>query len=328
MTELSVKDIAAVVVFYYPDSKAIEHVNQLSKLIDVIVVDNSDFGHEQRQNQLPFDCNYISNAENLGIARALNQGLEVALTNNKTWCLLLDQDSRVDETFLQQMRVLPSHFSQGLSGCYYSEPAESIEGENARLRQVAAVIPYYFAENLDRYGDLIQVKKWSIARLKVHNNAELQTHQVESQFVPVSYGISSGSLVNICAFKCIGHHDESLFIDFVDVEWGLRANANGFKILANTQAVLMQQLGEQPISIFGCKVVHHKPLRHYYYLRNVFLMLRKAHVPFIWKVIELAKLPIRILVYGIFAYDRKKQWPAMLLGVWHGLKNKKGKKCK
>jgi len=328
MTELNVKDIVAVVVFYYPDSKAIAHVNQLSKWIDVIVVDNSDFGHEQRQNQLPFDCDYISNTENYGIAKALNQGLEAALKSNKTWCLLLDQDSRVDETFLKQMRVLPSHFLQGLSGCDCSEQAGNVVGENTRLRKVAAIIPYYFAENLDRYGDLIQVKKWSIARLKVHNSTGLQSHQMDSQFVPVSYGISSGSLVNICAFKCIGDHDESLFIDFVDIEWGLRANANGFKILTNTQAVLKQQLGEHPITIFGRKVVHHKPLRHYYYLRNVFLMLRKAHVPLVWKVIELTKLPIRILVYGVFAHDRKKQWPSMLLGVWHGLKNRKGKKLK
>jgi rhamnosyltransferase len=328
MTKVSVSDVVAVIIFYYPDAKAIEHANQLSRLIDVIVVDNSDFGCQQRQNQLTFDCDYISNSENHGIAKALNQGMEAAFRKNKKWCLLLDQDSRVDEEFLQKIRVLPSYYSQGLIGCQHLETPENVGGEDANLEKIAAIIPSYFAENLERFGDLIQVNKWSINRLKIRNSVELQLYQENSKFVLVSYGISSGSLVNLRAYKYIGEHDESLFIDFVDIEWGLRANACGFKILTNTQAVLKQQLGEQPITIFGCKIVYHKPMRHYYYLRNVFLMVRKSHIPFIWKVIELAKLPIRVLVYGVFAHDRKKQWPSMLLGIWHGLKNIKGKKCK
>ncbi|MDR9828561.1 glycosyltransferase family 2 protein [Vibrio sp. FNV 38] len=319
MRVLSSEYVAAVVVFYHPDSAAIEHANRLAQWLTVIIVDNSEeplqaprqvkqietSDNKQHQGEpltLSKQCVYIRNGENVGIAQALNQGLQYATNAQKQWCLLLDQDSIIDRDFWLAMRSIPT--------------------ENAH--PIAAIVPRYFAKNLNKYGDIIQVGRWSIQRRSVE--CKLSEASDSLQFIPASYAITSGSLVNLQELQKIGLHDESLFIDFVDIEWGLRANSQGAQILTNISAVLTQQLGDSPIKMFGCSVVNHSPIRHYYYFRNVFLMLRKQHVPRIWKLYELAKLPIRFLLYSIFTTNRIDQCQSMLLGILHGIQNKKGKK--
>ncbi|MGR5254322.1 glycosyltransferase family 2 protein [Vibrio astriarenae] len=305
--------IGAVVVFYHPDQAAIEHVKRLAQYLTVIIIDNSD--NEQRSSNLKGelthptgdntnDVLYIANQKNLGIATALNQGLEQAISIGKQWCLLLDQDSVVDCDFVQSISMLP----------------------NQPLCHIAAIVPRYYANNLQKFGDIIQVTPRAIKRIAPETLPLIRDNDQGTDFVDASYAITSGSMVNLANLENIGLHDESLFIDFVDIEWGLRANHKGFRIVTNLNATLQQQLGEQPIRLMGLNIVNHSPIRHYYYFRNVLLMLRKKHVPLIWKLVELAKLPVRFTLYSTLTSNRKKQCQSMLQGLWHGLLNKKGKK--
>ncbi len=297
ITTISRQDMCAVIVLYRPESSALAHAKRLSTRLPIIAIDNTEIEHQKLKKNFDFFCHYWTNGQNLGIATALNIGMNIALEKNKKWCLLLDQDSIIDDCFLDSISATPSN-----SG------------------NIAALTPIYYAQNLEKYGDLIQVGSYGIHRIKLDDNLSRQ----QKPFLPVSYAITSGSLVNLSAIEDIGLHDEGLFIDFVDIEWGLRANYKGYQILANTNATLTQQLGDEPIKLLNRKIVNHSPMRHFYYFRNVFLMLRKPHVPRIWKVYELAKLPARFALYAMFASPRAKQCKSMLKGIWYGINNKEG----
>ncbi|MCV5831057.1 hypothetical protein OFN28_30780, partial [Escherichia coli] len=47
--------------------------------------------------------------------------------------------------------------------------------------------------------------------------------------VDVDHLIASGSLIPVDVFEKIGGMDDSLFIDYVDVEWSLRARYQGLR---------------------------------------------------------------------------------------------------
>lgn len=297
ITPISRQHMCAVIVLYRPDTSALEHAKRLSARLPVIAIDNTEAEHQLSHTKFKFCHRYLANSQNLGIATALNIGIKLAKEQDKHWCLLLDQDSIIDDAFLDAISASPSN-----------------------VTNIAALTPAYYAQNLEKYGDLIQVRACSIRRIKLDD----ESTQKKAPFIPISYAITSGSLVNLSIMDKIGLHDEDLFIDFVDIEWGLRANDKGYQVLANTNAILVQQLGDKPLTLMNKKVVNHSSTRHYYYFRNVMLMLRKPHIPWIWKVYELAKLPARFMIYSLFAYPRAEQCRSMLKGIWHGLNNKKG----
>lgn len=297
ITSISRQDMCAVIVLYRPEPSALEHAKRLSTRLPVIAIDNTEAEHQLPHTSFEFCHRYWTKSQNLGIATALNIGIKLANEQDKHWCLLLDQDSVIDDAFLDAISTYPSTSTN-----------------------IAALTPIYYAQNLEQYGDLIQVSNGAIHRIKPGQELTPKA----TPFIPVSYAITSGSLVNLSIMDKVGLHDEDLFIDFVDIEWGLRAKYKGYQVLANTNAKLIQQLGDEPITLMNRKIVNHSPTRHYYYFRNVMLMLRKPHVPRIWKIYELAKLPARFIIYSLFAQPRVEQSKSMLKGIWHGINNKKG----
>lgn len=297
MSKNEVLKFGAVVTYYYPNEQAIKNTLALAQYVSVIVISNTDNVSAKCLTELTANENIfvMYNDHNCGVAKALNQGINYWITQGFDWCFLFDQDSQIDADFIKSM----------INELATSEPS------------TAAYVPLYFAENLQQYGDIIQVKANKIERLSVSSLDRTEA-------IWASYAISSGSLINLANYQEIGDHDEDLFIDFVDIEWGLRANSMGYRVVTNCRATLKQQLGDQPLLVFGKRIVNHSPLRHYYYFRNVVHMLKKRHVPFIWKVHELLKLPIRFLLYSLFTSKRHQHITAMATGLWHGIQNKKG----
>ncbi|EIC5073756.1 TPA: glycosyltransferase family 2 protein [Vibrio parahaemolyticus] len=283
--------IWATVVLYHPDKETLDYVQQLQQWISVVVVDNTPV---EEASILQFD-HVISNGANAGIAKALNQGMQYALNKGANWCLLLDQDSR-----LQHLEL------------------SSLVEQVAVLQQpdVAAIAPMYFDTNTQRFGNVITLfnGKLTIEKIPSKNGGILEP----------AYVISSGSCVNLSVCSDIGFHDESLFIDFVDIEWGLRARAQGYRLLMTTSVCMTHSIGDEPIRFLGRKIVNHSPVRHYYYFRNLFLLLRKSYIPWAWKSRELVKLPVRFLLYSLFASRRWSHFCAMSRGTLHGVMGKSG----
>ncbi len=93
------KGLACVIVLYNPDlSEVFSNIQSYSRAIEhFYVIDNSQDNHDiairEFEQSMQASISYIFNGENLGIARALNQGCCLALKDGFSWCLLMDQDS-------------------------------------------------------------------------------------------------------------------------------------------------------------------------------------------------------------------------------------------
>lgn len=284
----------ATIVLYYPDETTVEYIAQLSSWINLVVVDNTPcmstrkmFGKEQ----------YIVNGKNLGIAAALNQGMKFAQSRGASWCLLLDQDSRLSKVDIETL---------------------IIQRNSLNSKRLAILAPVYYCSNVGRFGDAISFEYGRLKRCAISSNS------FGSKLYPADYVISSGSLVNLSVCEEIGWHNEELFIDFVDIDWGLRAKRHGYDIFLTNDVCMKHTIGDKPISIGKLKVVNHSPLRHYYYFRNVFFMLRKKHVPLDWKVREVVKLPIRFILYAGFTEQRLSHIKYMTKGMLHGIRGRFG----
>ena len=83
--------LSAVVVWYNPTNKEKENINSYIKYVDKLyIVDNSEKENAFKNNK---KIHYVFNGENLGIAKALNIGADLALKEKYDWLLTMDQDT-------------------------------------------------------------------------------------------------------------------------------------------------------------------------------------------------------------------------------------------
>ncbi len=122
---------AAVVVLYNPGNDALSKIGSYSKFVEKIyVIDNSEtpdiFIHQRLEQE--HQATIISFNENKGVATALNKGIELAIADDFTWLLTMDQDSS---------------FSSGMIKAHLS----LLESSNC-FTQVAAIGPHYTTEDI------------------------------------------------------------------------------------------------------------------------------------------------------------------------------------
>jgi rhamnosyltransferase len=108
------QSVCAVIVTYHPNVAMLENLrNVLGEVQGLVVVDNSSSAHELdalKTASRGFGFHLIENGDNLGIAEALNQGVRWAISREFPWVLLLDQDSRMRDGFIEAMfRTWISH---------------------------------------------------------------------------------------------------------------------------------------------------------------------------------------------------------------------------
>lgn len=107
--ELVLDKLAATVILYQPDlDKVLLNIQTFHPEIDyLIVVVNSCLEPAEKvrlENQLP-NSSFIYNNVNQGIAKALNQAAEEALTKGYEWLLTMDQDSSfIDNSYFEQFK--------------------------------------------------------------------------------------------------------------------------------------------------------------------------------------------------------------------------------
>ncbi len=124
------QNTGAVIVLYHPGPDVPQRIAQLKQTVSqVIVVDNTP-----RPNSNPSLLNsviqgpgitYLSNPANLGIAKALNQGIAVAAQIGLSWLLMLDQDSTPPQSLLADLASLiqqaPDKDTLALIGINYQD---------------------------------------------------------------------------------------------------------------------------------------------------------------------------------------------------------------
>lgn len=83
--------------------------------------------------------------------------------------------------------------------------------------------------------------------------------------------MTSGNIIDLSAYQKINGFKDWLFIDGVDIEYGMNLNKNGYKVIRLNYIKMPHELGNAKIyNVFGKKVLcsNHNAIRRYYMIRN------------------------------------------------------------
>lgn len=265
-------------VLYYPDLCHLEEfVESLSSQCAVVyLIDNTP------NNDIDYDgiktiCSGRKNVEhivlggNLGIAYAHNIGLKKFINSNNEYVIIFDQDSYVEKDFIN--RLLSQYYILRNNGY-----------------DIAAIGPAFRDTKTKLISPAIQIRGLKVNRVKIDNS---------KNFTESDYIISSGTLIEKKSLEIIGLMMEELFIDYVDVEWGLRAKKLGYKCFISNNVIMTHTIGDTTkyIPILKRNVNVHSDFRKYFLLRNpVYLIVHGKDLPLNWKLIQIPK----VFLYFIF----------------------------
>lgn len=295
-------EVWAVIVTFRPGLEKIRLLldSLMQQVNGVVVVDNGSSDSllawlGAYQSLIPLKV--LPLGDNKGIAAAQNAGIEYAGQQNPDYIIFFDHDSQPEPDMVAKLKAVAQ--------------AKAAAGVD-----VAAVGPRYRDERQDNPPPFIQVRGLKVER---------QPCSCGDSVVEVDYLIASGCLIPMRALTSVGDMREDLFIDYVDIEWGLRAKNKGFQSFGACAALMSHDLGDEPFVFFGKTYPNHSALRHYYHFRNAIWMYRQPWLPLHWKLADGWRLLLKYGFYTIFAKPRHQHWWMMSKGVLHGLSGRMGR---
>ena len=285
------KIYALIVTYNFDEIKIIKLVNFLEDKVEkTIICNNSEnikFSNLKSNKNLKINELMF----NYGLPYAQNIGINQAFNDGAEFVLLLDQDSWPEDNLVSELldsyNYLSSRYNVGIIGSKYYD-------KNSKY----------------------------LSHKKFYDKGKL----VNSKYLEVSEVISSGSLLPRNTYYACGKLEEQLFIDFVDFEycWRIRKK-NESKIFLITTAKIYHEIGQGTKKILGLKVVLTKPIRYYYYIRNLIVLLKRNYVPLSWKIRNFLKIFFLIFVVPLFFQNRLSYLRKISKGIHHGIIEKLGK---
>jgi rhamnosyltransferase len=147
-----------------------------------------------------------------------------------------------------------------------------------------------------------------------------------SCLLPTKTMMSSGTLVSRAAFEQVGPMFEPLFVDYVDFEWGWRANELGWSVLVDAGVTISHRRGAGAFSVFGQTIHYSSPVRDYYSVRNLIFLTRMSMVPGGRAVVLIGKQFARMGVLAIAGPERRARVSEFLRGLSDGVRNRLGQR--
>lgn len=188
-----------------------------TQAVRVIVCDNAsaDESIAQLQQTWPNDdrVKTILNTDNLGFAKAVNQGLRESTAD---WILLLNPDARIAPDTLSQMQeTVAQHPNTGLAGCLVvnedgSEQRGCRRHEPTPMRSLTTLLGLsrWFGQNVNRLDESLPNE-------------------------PVTVDAISGSFMFLSrqSLNIIGEMDEGYFLHCEDLDWCRQCRDRGLDVL-------------------------------------------------------------------------------------------------
>lgn len=236
----------AVIVTYNPDVQILKrNLSRIHPQVEkVLIVDNGSRNVESIV-ALNNNVDVLKLDSNVGIARALNLGIESMQNLGYHWVFTLDQDS-----------ILPENAAQDFLQFIIKNDTKNI----------GILAPRIFDRG------------WNKKQVDIENSL------IEGDFQIIERSITSGNLVNIIAWETVGKFDESLFIDWVDFDFDKRLELGDFKIVQINSVIMNHEIGVGVHPRFLHRILlysndrqfyDHSPLRQYYYYRNKVIYFRR-----------------------------------------------------
>jgi rhamnosyltransferase len=294
--------LVPIVIWYNPESlgedTAVKNILTYSSLFNkVYIIDNSPDDHSRLARQIPNSC-YIPNFNNLGIARALNQGCEAVLSDGYAWAMTMDQDSSWDSIYL-------SKYINEVNRIYHMDNlVRSFSPNTVHQKEIRSVLG--------------TIKRCLLRKKKPEKN-----NDEKDEFEYVDRVISSGNIIHLEMWKTIGGFNDELFINDVDYDFCYRAIQKGYKIVKIYVCNMYHVDGEPRRTFFPHAFWYHKE-RIYYAIRNKYFILNN-YPDFAYKYKYRASIR-RIVLEKLFFLEWR-DFKYVVKGISDGKKNKLGKYC-
>ncbi|MFU8797684.1 MAG: glycosyltransferase family 2 protein [Gammaproteobacteria bacterium] len=287
--------ICAIIVTYHPDFPILDELlKKLSPQVAQIIIINNTATSELANQIQQKDIIIINPGKNIGLGAAYNQGIALAQKNNFEYVLLFDQDSCPAENMVEILYLAYQKLAQ--------------------KNKIAVVGPNHVDSRTQKASYTVQLAGCQLKKTYCNLNNTME-------YLPSLHIISSGSLLALKNIKEIGLFDETLFIDYVDIEWGLRAKSKGYKSYYICPAILRHRLGENLVNFLGRKIPFYNPLRCYYTFRNAVILCKRPYIPFGWKIHVLYKTLQRYIFYILYSSTKSQHIKMMSYGLWDGVVN-------
>ena len=294
-------EIYAVIVTYNPDIASFSEVIRglLGQVDRIIIVDNNSKNILEIEGIIRgTQVELIKFSENKGIAAAQNKGICYADSRQAKYILLMDQDT-----------ILP----KGAVGALYKE-CTNLERKGLRVGAIGSD----YRDTHD--GKLNTIWKANGRKLKKQEVVSGDADILEADFV-----IASGSLIPISTLKEVGLMEDDLFIDLVDIEWGLRAKSCGYQSYQSSTHIMTHTLGAGRLNVFGKTVSLHSPIRNYYSIRNSILLTRRKYIGTAWRIYFFKRIIPYLIVFGLFPNQKWLRINFMMRAFVDGLVGRGGR---
>jgi rhamnosyltransferase len=147
-------------------------------------------------------------------------------------------------------------------------------------------------------------------------------------WIEASAVITAGSFISLAGFRAIGGFRDDLFVDYVDIEFCLRARASGYRVLASRAPTMTHRIGQPTVRSIGRRAVtptNHSAVRRYYITRNRLLVWRRyCRTDSRFVAQDILASQRELLKVLLFEENRKSKVRAMLAGIMDGLRGSTG----
>lgn len=287
---VSAGSVCGVIISYNPPEDILGNIEALrSQVKCLVVVDNGSAPQKLtmlRNAQREYCFELVEKGQNLGIAAALNVGVQEGSKRGCDWVACFDHDSTVGPGYIDCMLQAFAH-----------DPGST---------KVGLVCPVWIDKDS---GITMPVSR--------------------SKDGLILSAMTSGSLIPLGTFESVGTFNELLFMDYVDIEFCLRARRAGYRIIQSPHAVLYHSLGNTTrhrLLWHSFSTTNHSPERRYYITRNRVWSVVRFLGDWRWSASEAKVMGLETLKIMLVEHDRLKKFRNMLLGISDAVFGRMGKR--
>ena len=289
---------AGIIVLYFPDSQKLRQlIESIKSQLSLIIVINNGMPTSEI-DEICKNTQLINFDENLGIAHAHNFGINLARNEKMDFVLLLDQDSILKPGTVD--KLIEAHHTLEQSG-----------------KKVASIAPIHRDKKNGAIGPAIKYTPIIACKKIPKKNA--------TSVITTDFNISSGSLIKVENINKIGPMMSELFIDWVDIEWGLRAKSLGYPSFMLQTVEMEHDIGDENTKFLGRSVNLHNDLRNFYILRNATFLLRKKTMGWAWRIYTAIRIPKYYAFFLLTSKNKRKSFRTLAIAIWNGYAGKMGR---
>jgi rhamnosyltransferase len=283
--------VCAVIVTYHPSTTMLEDIPKvLAQVQRLIVVDNGSSAEEltpwrSASTSLKFEL--VENGTNLGVAQALNQGVQRARGQDFPWVVLFDQDSRITEDFVKKMfATWENHPRRDLVCSIHPRYIGPANGEEP------------FVHRMRDGGPFVSMTSGSLMPTWIFDQIGWFASEYFIDFVDWEYC----ARIRAAGFLVADSREATLLHAAGNPT---RSNFLGFSFLPS----------------------HHSAVRRYYIARNSIAFYRKYFRIFPRQILYSAYWQFRgTLKCFVLEKNRGRKFRNFLLGTWDGLTGRMGRR--